>query len=244
MNHGNPQQASNLNKYKGSLLLVVSAQANLEKEVKQFLQAHGLISDQSSPLAAQWFNQPGEPLKIKVVRDFLQQISYSSYDGREQFCILPHIDTGSVPAQNALLKVVEEPPVNRQLVLTAANLNLVLPTIKSRCLVRKLETQPAAAESEPIISQAKARQLSQLLTYPQKLSYARAIDIAQDFQKRPEAIELVRQLLDQLQQLPAEDRPHQTQQNLLTAYQQLNQNLNVKLTLESCFFKIKQTQSK
>ncbi len=47
--------------------------------------------------------------------------------------IIRNIDNSMESAQNKLLKVLEEPPQNVYFIITCANSNLLLPTIKSRC---------------------------------------------------------------------------------------------------------------
>ena len=53
--------------------------------------------------------------------------------------IMTNVDTMSVPAQNALLKVTEEPPYNAYFVLTANNVDNLLPTIRSRASVFNMD---------------------------------------------------------------------------------------------------------
>lgn len=52
--------------------------------------------------------------------------------------IIKNIDNSMESAQNKLLKTLEEPANNVFLILTCSNADLVLPTIKSRCLKREL----------------------------------------------------------------------------------------------------------
>ena len=52
--------------------------------------------------------------------------------------IICNIDKGMEPAQNKLLKTLEEPENNVYFILTTTNVNLVLPTIRSRCVKTEL----------------------------------------------------------------------------------------------------------
>lgn len=52
--------------------------------------------------------------------------------------IIKNIDNSMESAQNKLLKTLEEPSAEVYLILTCANQELVLPTIKSRCTIREL----------------------------------------------------------------------------------------------------------
>jgi DNA polymerase-3 subunit delta' len=56
----------------------------------------------------------------------------------------------SEPAQNALLKTLEEPPAQTHIILAAAEDSSLLPTIRSRCAVIRLGLPDSAAASELI----------------------------------------------------------------------------------------------
>ncbi|MEG1790532.1 MAG: hypothetical protein RR230_07755 [Oscillospiraceae bacterium] len=47
--------------------------------------------------------------------------------------LIRNADTMNTSAQNALLKLLEEPPASAAFILCAANANLLLPTVRSRC---------------------------------------------------------------------------------------------------------------
>jgi DNA polymerase-3 subunit delta' len=68
--------------------------------------------------------------------------------------------------QNALLKTLEEPPGRSVLVLVATHPALVLPTVRSRCQVVRLEPLPVAAVARVLEAQgvapASARELAPL----------------------------------------------------------------------------------
>jgi len=53
--------------------------------------------------------------------------------------IVKNIEKSSLPALNALLKNLEEPPQNIIFVLTTKNLSRIIPTIVSRCQVIKIK---------------------------------------------------------------------------------------------------------
>ena len=57
---------------------------------------------------------------------------------KKKVFIIRDIDKGMEPAQNKLLKTLEEPENNVYFILTTTNINLVLPTIRSRCVKTEL----------------------------------------------------------------------------------------------------------
>ena len=66
------------------------------------------------------------------------------YESDKKVYILFDFDNATVQAQNKLLKTLEEPNKSTIFVLTASNLNNVLPTIRSRC---KIITEGALANN-------------------------------------------------------------------------------------------------
>lgn len=60
------------------------------------------------------------------------------YSSRYKIYIIPEADMMSVQAQNALLKTIEEPPEYAVLILLTENAEMLLPTIRSRCVMMRL----------------------------------------------------------------------------------------------------------
>ena len=62
--------------------------------------------------------------------------------------ILPEADTMNPSAQNAFLKLLEEPPVFVSFLLCAARVDALLPTVRSRCTVERTQRAPEAWEPD------------------------------------------------------------------------------------------------
>lgn len=76
-------------------------------------------------------------LKIDTIREFRKEIGLKAFEGSRRIYLIPDADRMMPQAANALLKTLEEPTENVILILIAADLNAILPTIISRCqLVR------------------------------------------------------------------------------------------------------------
>ncbi len=71
-------------------------------------------------------------------------VAIKPYSSRYKVYIVNEAEKMTVQAQNALLKTLEEPPEYAVLLLLTANVNSLLPTILSRCVV--LNMKPAADE--------------------------------------------------------------------------------------------------
>ncbi len=71
---------------------------------------------------------------IESVRKVIQEIALAPYSWKNIY-VLRHFDTAWAPAQNALLKILEEVPSYAVLILLVKNPNDILDTIHSRCLL-------------------------------------------------------------------------------------------------------------
>jgi DNA polymerase-3 subunit delta' len=75
----------------------------------------------------------GNMIRIAVIRDLIQQLTIKPFEQGKRVVIIAGSDTMNMEASNALLKVLEEPPENTLLILTAQQTADLLPTIVSRC---------------------------------------------------------------------------------------------------------------
>lgn len=90
-------------------------------------------------------------IKIDDVRDIPAAVSKKPYEGGYQAVVIARADAMTPQAQNALLKVVEEPPEHTVFMLGAQNTKNILPTILSRCII--LKTSFSRAETEKLLHQ-------------------------------------------------------------------------------------------
>lgn len=72
-------------------------------------------------------------IKIETIRKIIYEASLKPYEGRKRVFVINDAETMTKEAQNALLKLLEEPPENHILILTASNPAGLLPTVISRC---------------------------------------------------------------------------------------------------------------
>ena len=84
-------------------------------------------------------------LHIDTVRA-LRQLAYQAPTHDTYRWLVVCAQTFTHPAQNALLKLLEDPPPRTKIVLVAVNSQQLLPTVRSR-----LEYLPAAASEHPVV---------------------------------------------------------------------------------------------
>ncbi|MEN8253110.1 MAG: hypothetical protein ABFQ62_01900 [Patescibacteria group bacterium] len=169
--------------------------------------------------------EENKKISIELVRNMISEASMGIYSGDIRVMILTHSDTASIPAQNSLLKLVEEPPTNTQIILTVSNPNQLLPTIRSRCILVKNSAKPSPFSGEG--------------TLP--TSYSAAITLAEKYKDRKAAIELVENLIQNLHEQNSDSPNFKTTKNLkiLSAtLQHLHANVNVRLALEHGLFEM------
>ena len=70
-----------------------------------------------------------EDLKIDIAKEIIAQ-SYLTYE--QEMLIVIAANKYNIAAQNALLKIIEEPPEKVQFIIIAKNKNALIPTIRSR----------------------------------------------------------------------------------------------------------------
>lgn len=92
--------------------------------------------------------EPGDngSIKIDQVRDVIDRAGYRPFEGRRRVIIIDEADAMAASPQNALLKVLEEPPPSSVFILITARPDMLLPTVQSRC--QRLRFQ-LAAQSAP-----------------------------------------------------------------------------------------------
>lgn len=72
-------------------------------------------------------------ISVDQMRDVEKAVSLAPYEGRTRVVVIDPADILSDGAQSAFLKTLEEPPPHAVFVLIAANDELLLETIRSRC---------------------------------------------------------------------------------------------------------------
>lgn len=87
-----------------------------------------------------------DPTKKTVPVDLIRQARSDLYirpnEGARKILLFPRAQDMGIPGQNALLKVLEEPPPYGAFLLLTDNPEKLLPTVRSRCVELKLQALP------------------------------------------------------------------------------------------------------
>jgi DNA polymerase-3 subunit delta' len=89
-------------------------------------------------LAVVQAEKEGGVLKVEQIREVQHSLSLAPYQGRYRVALFLRFQEANPNAANALLKTLEEAPPQVILLLTADSVDLLLPTILSRCEVMRL----------------------------------------------------------------------------------------------------------
>ncbi len=93
-------------------------------------------------LAVVQAEKEGGVLRVEQIREVQHSLSLAPYQGRYRVALFLRFQEANANAANALLKTLEEAPPQVILLLTADSVDLLLPTIVSRCEVLRLRPLP------------------------------------------------------------------------------------------------------
>ena len=77
---------------------------------------------------------------VDVIRKLREEAAYAPIDLAKKVFIIPHADVMNSQAQNAFLKILEEPPPHVMFLILCENTENLLSTIKSRAPIFRVET--------------------------------------------------------------------------------------------------------
>ena len=79
-------------------------------------------------------NEAGEKIKVDEIREITEKVIEKPIISNKKVYIINDAEKMTKEAQNCLLKTLEEPPEFAVLILITSNENLLLTTVKSRCM--------------------------------------------------------------------------------------------------------------
>lgn len=181
---------------------------------------------------------PATSVSISDVRKILQTVSLKPYGGGERLIIINDIEKATPEASNALLKILEEPPVGNFFILITNNVNKLLPTIVSRC---QIITDNHNTNNKTMDTGKSVKLLREIL----QSSAGERILLAQKVgNSREESIQLLEELIVSLEKFlhkPDEEiklTPLETAElitKVTTAKNYLERYINFKATLDILF---------
>ena len=127
--------------------------------------------------------QSRRDIRIDQIREIESFLNLTAYEGSYKVVILDRAELLNTAAANALLKTLEEPPVNVLLLLLTSNEDALLSTIKSRC--RFLYLKPVAKSEladKLVAGYAAAPEMAEQLARLSRGCLGQAVNALQDGQ--------------------------------------------------------------
>lgn len=133
---------------------------------------------------------------IRKVAPFLRM---TSSEGGWRVVVVDDADAMTASSQNALLKILEEPPANTVLILVAHRLGAMIPTIRSRARVLHFSALDENAMHRLLQTQGHMldEEQAQALLYLAGGSFGRALQLIEEG-----GLDVLQQVLDALEQYP------------------------------------------
>ena len=76
---------------------------------------------------------PSRDIRVEQIRGLQERLSLHGLESRRKVALVTSAHRMNESAQNAFLKTLEEPPSDTTIILVAASMDRLLPTIRSRC---------------------------------------------------------------------------------------------------------------
>lgn len=179
--------------------------------------------------------QTDKAVGIADIRGLSKQIFLKPIKGEQKMIVLEAIYGITIDAQNAFLKVLEEPPLSTTIVIVA-NSNLFLPTILSRCVLIELN-------KEISIDKTEETEILKIISSLGTLGVGEKLKLAQDLSKdKQQALIFLEKLIiiTRNEMVKKEQLSLSKKLEILQKYyKELKQsNVNLRLSLENLFLEI------
>lgn len=128
-------------------------------------------------------NEEGETIKIEQIRTLTEKVIEKPIVSSKKVYIINDFEKMTKEAQNCLLKTLEEPPNFAVIILISSNENLILNTIKSRCMSIKFKNIPDEILKEYAIINLEYSDISENLLKSFDGSIGKAIKLKNNKEK-------------------------------------------------------------
>lgn len=207
----------------------------------------------------------GSSFKIEQGRELQKKVSFKHYEGKYKVLVLTGADLMTIAAANSMLKILEEPPENTIFILTGENGDNILPTVLSRCQVIKFGQEDRLDINEEIKDNGEEiEQVINLVTNLPQMDYCQLLKISESWEKDRDSIkEFLQEMLVWFRDIAVAKltenqalvenqnrwdlllKDQLTPEKALLAAEEvaqsqklIGQNVNLKLILDSMFFRL------
>lgn len=111
-----------------------------------------------------------EKIGIAHIKKILPHLHIRS-SNKQKAVVIFEAQRLTIAAQNALLKILEEPPGHLDIVLTVPNPKLLLPTVISRCLITEVRKEEKEIRNEILEEIFNAQAGRRLMLFEERIGY-------------------------------------------------------------------------
>lgn len=112
-----------------------------KRQAKALLKAAEFLGNKTENNPDFFLIEEKTSIKIDQIRELKGKISLKPFSAKTVVVVISEADKMTLPAQNSLLKILEEPPASSRIILTAPGPKTLLPTIVSRCQIIHLSDE-------------------------------------------------------------------------------------------------------
>ncbi len=148
---------------KRTLANLISAAASCSESSRpcmECINCYKILRAQSPDVITVGADKDRVQISVDVIRRLREDTAVAPNDLSRKFYIIPRADTMNVQAQNAMLKILEEPPPYVMFLLLCERADDLLPTIRSRAPIYRVEALPDDVIIEALKSNESAKELS------------------------------------------------------------------------------------
>lgn len=116
---------------------------------------------------------PETSIGIEEVRNIQSFLSNKPFQSQHNTVIILQAHLLTIPAQNALLKTLEEPPGNAQIYLVTSQSDLLLPTVLSRCEIITSNQTPSEIDISQVKKFLSIKTIGERLIFLEELNLSR-----------------------------------------------------------------------
>lgn len=174
---------------------------------------------------------------IEDIKQLQKKLFLKPLRGKTKAIVIKKGESLTTEAQNALLKVLEEPPIHTIIILTGKSKDAFLPTIQSRSYIIELSPQQHIPEAE-------REKIAALVQTIEHMTVSKALELAEELAKNKETLtnwlENIILYLHEAVVHESDISELQRKAHLLKSFQQLYRevtttNANIRLSTESTF---------
>ena len=123
-----------------SFLIISSDIQSRNDYIGEFCKKHHIHSLDKTSITSE------KALGIEEIRTLQKTVFLKPFKSKQKLIVIENVDTATIQTQNALLKLLEEPPQHTIMLLTAKTEQTILPTVLSRCTIIHLEEKQELSE--------------------------------------------------------------------------------------------------